>query len=573
MYANDKIYVGLAGEKPIVLLPDMANRHGLIAGATGTGKTITLKVLAEAFSDMGTPVFLADVKGDLAGMCKPGVDTEDMQKRIERFGLKDTSFEYQSFPVTFWDLYQKKGLPLRTTISEMGPTLLARLMGLSDLQEDILTIVFQIADNEELPLDDTKDLKATLNHVAENLDSYAQDYGHMAKASINVIIREVAALDSLGCDFFFGRPALDIDDWLMQGEDGKGMIHILDSSSLINQPQLYAIFMLWLLSELFETMPEVGDLEQPKMVFFFDEAHLLFKDAPKALLQKIEQVVKLIRSKGIGVYFITQNPADIPDAVLAQLGNKIQHALHAYTPAEQKGIKAAAASYRPNPAFKTADAIQELGIGEALVSMLQEDGTPSVVERVKILPPESQMGPITDEERAAVIENCQLREKYDTYVDEYTAYEILQEKAEQEEQERLAHEEAVAAEKLAEKERIAAEKQARREQQAYERQLERDRMAAIKAEEKERLAYEKQLERERNAAQKAWEREQLARERDLEADRRRRQKAAERNGSKVGRQLGRDIGGAIGGRYGRRIGGDIGAGIGRGMMGNFGRRY
>ena len=339
MYHNGKIFIAKDGDEPLCLLCDKANRHGLIAGATGTGKTITLKVLAESFSDAGVPVFLADVKGDLAGMSRCGTDSEDMQKRIARFGLAECGFNYHAYPTNYWDIFAETGLPLRTTITEMGPVLLAQLLELTPTQEDILNIVYRIADDEGLLLIDSKDLRSMLAYVAENAKEYSNSYGNINKASLNVIQRGMAALETQGANVFFGEPALNIRDWIRQDNTGKGYINILDSRSLINNPKMYAMFLLWLLSELFEVLPEVGDAEKPKLIFFFDEAHLLFSDAPKALLRKIEQVVKLIRSKGVGVYFITQNPADIPDGVLAQLGNKVQHALHAYPPADMKGLK------------------------------------------------------------------------------------------------------------------------------------------------------------------------------------------------------------------------------------------
>lgn len=426
MIKDGKIWVANtdAGEH-MYLLPKMANRHGLIAGATGSGKTITLKVLAESFSDMGVPVFLADVKGDLAGMLTAGADTPDMQERIKRFGLDSAGFEYRKYPTTLWDVFGKNGIQLRTTITEMGPTLLARILDLNDLQSDILTIVFKIADDNNLALIDTKDLKAMLNYVSENNTDFAAEYGNLSKVSISAIQRAVVALELAGGEIFFGEPALDIRDWFSTGENGRGMIHILDSQSLINNGVLYSMFLLWMMSELFEILPEVGDLDKPKMVFFFDEAHLLFKDTPKALLEKIEQVVKLIRSKGVGIYFVTQNPRDIPDGVLAQLGNKIQHTLHAYTPSDQKALKAAADSFRENPAFKTIDVIEALGTGEAVVSLLQEDGTPSIVEKVAVLPPQSLMGGIDTSTRDSAIKSSLLYSKYANAVDPESAFELL----------------------------------------------------------------------------------------------------------------------------------------------------
>ena len=504
---------------PVFVLPKMANRHGLIAGATGTGKTVTLKVLAESFSDMGVPVFLADVKGDIAGMLETGVDSENMQERIKRFGLSDHGFSYQKYPTTLWDVYGKNGIQIRTSISEMGPLLLGRILDLNETQKDILTIVFKIADENGWFLYDTKDLKAMLNEVAENNKEYAAEYGNIAKQSVGAIQRAVVALEMAGGDQFFGQPDLDIRDWLTPDPSGKGMIHILDSQSLINNGTLYSTFLLWLLSELFETMPEVGDLEKPKMVFFFDEAHLLFKDTPKALLDKIEQVVKLIRSKGIGVYFVTQNPRDIPDGVLAQLGNKVQHALHAYTPADQKAVKAAADSFRENPAFKTADVIEALGTGEAVVSFLQEDGTPSVVEKVFILPPQSKMGGIDAAVREGAIKASNLYSKYAVAVDPDSAYEMLGRKNEQEEKAAAEAKEAEA----------AAKQQAKEE------------AAAAKAE---------------------------AREKEKEANRKKR--AAKSVGTTVagtvGREVGKKVGKQLGGKFGQTLGGNTGAQLFRGIL-------
>ena len=426
MFINEKIWIGNTENGEMVCLePKLANRHGLIAGATGTGKTVTLRVLAESFSDMGVPVFLADVKGDLAGMADAGSDSEDMQKRIEKFGLNNTGFSFRGYPANIWDIFGEKGIPLRSTISEMGPLLLSRLMDLNDLQSDILTIVFRIADEQNLLLTDTKDLKAMLNFVSEHTKEFEADYGKMSPTSLSAIVRAVVALETEGGEKFFSEPALDLADWLATDENGRGRIQILDSSSLINNTKMYSTFLLWLLSELFERLPEVGDPEKPKMVFFFDEAHLLFNDAPKVLLEKIEQLVKLIRSKGVGVYFCTQNPKDIPDGVLAQLGNRIQHALHAYTPADQKAVKAAAQSFRVNPAFDTYDTIQALGTGQAIVSFLQEDGAPGVCEKVFILPPQSRLGATDDTKRAQIVQGCLLYSKYAQATDPDSAYEFL----------------------------------------------------------------------------------------------------------------------------------------------------
>ncbi|MBR4224914.1 MAG: DUF853 family protein, partial [Oscillospiraceae bacterium] len=381
MYHDSKILIGYAGEEPVYIYPSMANRHGLISGATGTGKTVTLRVMAETFSDMGVPVFLADAKGDLAGIGYKGEETESVASRVQKMGLRAKGFEYKGYPVSYWDVYQKGGIPLRTTITEMGPMLLSRILGLNDTQTAIMDVIFKIADDEGLLLIDTKDLKAMLTYAGENSKEYSLKYGNLAKQSMAAIMRSVVSLESKGGDLFFAEPAIDIRDMFATDKDGRGTINVLDCRELMMDPVMYATFMMWLISELFETLPEVGDMDKPKMVFFFDEAHMLFEGAPKAMLDKIAQLVKLIRSKGVGIWFITQIPQDIPDSVLSQLGNKVQHALHAYTPAEQKKMKAAAQAYRANPAFDTYTALGELGVGEALISVLDTDGIPTVVER------------------------------------------------------------------------------------------------------------------------------------------------------------------------------------------------
>ena len=526
MYYEQGIWVASAGDKKLSLLPKMANRHGLIAGATGTGKTITLKVMAESFSDCGVPVFLADVKGDLAGMCKAGQDSEDMQKRIAKFGLADAGFKYEAYPTCFWDIYGKNGIPLRTTISEMGPTLLARLMDLNDTQSDILQVVFKIADDNGLLLLDTKDLRAMLQYVYENSKEYSAQYGNMAKQSLTAIIRAVVALEEAGGDKFFGETALNIRDWFSTGNNGKGTINILDCQSLINSPMMYSTFMLWMMSELFETLPEAGDADKPRMIFFFDEAHLLFDDAPKALLQKIEQVVKLIRSKGVGIYFITQNPSDIPDDVLAQLGNKVQHALHAYTPAEKKRVKAAAESFRENPEFDTMEAISELGIGEALVSFLDEAGRPSVVEKAKILPPKSLMGPISDSDRKKEVEQNVLYMRYEQEIDRESAYELLNK--------RVAEDKA------------AAEKA--KEEAAQQKEEEKQKKLQEKEEEKKKKQQEKEAEKQKKQKTAVVE------------------KAAKSATGTIGREIGNEIGKKLGGSFGKKIGGNLGAVLGRGIL-------
>ena len=423
MFFEDKLWMA-KNENRIFLLPHMANRHGLICGATGTGKTITLKVMAESFSDLGVPVFLADIKGDLAGMCRPGLDTEGMRKRIERFGLE--GFRYTDYPTRFWDIFGEFGHPVRTTISEMGPLLLSRLLGLNETQTGVLNIVFRVADEKQMLLIDMKDLRAMLQYVSDHATEFRTQYGNISAASVGAILRSLLTIEDQGGHLFFGEPDLDVLDWMRTDHTGRGVINILHCVKLFQTPALYSTFLLWMLSELFEILPEEGDVKKPKMVFFFDEAHLLFDEAPKVLLQKIEQVVRLIRSKGVGVYFVTQNPMDVPDSVLAQLGNRIQHALRAYTPAEQKVVKTAANTFRQNPAFSTEEAITQLGTGEALVSFLDEAGRPSVVERAFILPPQSLMGTIGDDVRMQVISQSDLRHKYGQTVDRDSAHEMLE---------------------------------------------------------------------------------------------------------------------------------------------------
>lgn len=460
------------------LYPKMGNRHGLIAGATGTGKTITLKVLAESFSSLGVPVFLADIKGDLSGMCAPGKESEDMSERIARFGIDNWS--YTSFPTRFFDIFGKNGHPIRTTVSEMGPILLSRLLGLTAVQEGVLNIVFRVADDNGLLLIDLKDLKAMLAYVTEHREDYTLTYGNVSPQSAGAIQRSLLALESQGGDLFFGEPALDFTDWITTDESGRGMINILDSTELVQSPLLYATFLLWMLTELFEKLPEVGDADKPKLVFFFDEAHLLFRDMPKTLNQKIEQVVKLIRSKGIGVYFISQSPSDIPDEVLAQLGNRIQHALRAYTPAEQKAVRTAAQTFRQNPAFDTEEAIMELGVGEALVSFLDEKGIPTMVERTFILPPQSLMGPVDALTRNSVITRSPLDEKYGFPVDNRSAYEVLTDQNEAE----AAAEQQAKEEALKAKEEAAAAKQKAKEEAFLKKQKEKEEAAKQKKKEK-----------------------------------------------------------------------------------------
>lgn len=416
------IFIG-KGESPVELALPLANRHGLIAGATGTGKTVTLQILAEGLSAAGVPVFAADVKGDLSGIALAGTEKSFLLERAQKIGLDPYVFE--PHPVIFWDVFGKHGHPIRSTVSEMGPLLLARLLDLNDVQEGVLNIAFRVADEEGLLLLDLKDLRAILQFLAEHSDEVGARYGNVSPTSVGAIQRGLLVLENQGGDAFFGEPALDLADFMKTDAQGRGAINILAADALMSNPRVYATFLLWMMSELFEALPEVGDLEKPKLVFFFDEAHLLFNDAPKALLEKVTQVVRLIRSKGVGVYFITQNPQDVPEIVLSQLGNRIQHALRAYTPKEQKAVRVAAESFRANPAFRTEEAITELGTGEALVSTLQKGGVPSMVERTLIRPPSGRMGPVSTEERAAILRASPLAGKYETVLDRESAYEVL----------------------------------------------------------------------------------------------------------------------------------------------------
>ncbi|MGN0166453.1 MAG: helicase HerA-like domain-containing protein [Acetatifactor sp.] len=502
MYKDGKIYIGLADGQKVCMELNMCNRHGLIAGASGTGKTITMKAMAESFSDAGVPVFLCDIKGDVSGLASPGVPSESMEKRIDKFGIRK-EFSYKAYPTCFWDIYQEKGHPVRATVSDMGPELLSRILGLTPAQEGVLNIVFRIADDKGLILVDLKDLKAVLNYVSENRKDYLTTYGNVTPQSIGGVIRALIPLESQGGDLFFGEPALDIFDWMRTDSEGKGMINILHSVKLAQNPTLYASFLLWMMAELFERLPEAGDLEKPKLVFFFDEAHMLFSDAPRVLVQKIEQVVKLIRSKGVGIYFVTQSPSDIPDGVLAQLSNRVQHALRAYTPAEQKAVRVAAQSFRANPAFKTEDVIMELGVGHALTSFLDENGVPGVVQQTAIICPQSFMGPVDEGVRSRLMASDGM-DKYNQYVDNWTAYEVLTDMAE------------------------AAEKEAALE--AERQQLAKEREEFEKQKEKEAFLAQKQKEKEAEAARKKKEKEQ-------EAAEKKREKAAERRKAQIERTL------------------------------------
>lgn len=433
-------------EKEICIVPKMANRHGLIAGATGTGKTVSLQVMAETFSSMGVPVFVTDIKGDLSGISKIGVDNPKIAERVKQLGLG--SYSHQQFPVCFWDVYGEEGHPLRTTVSEMGPLLLSRLLNLNDIQSGVLSLVFKIADSNGLLLLDMKDLRKMVEFVGANRDKFNDEFGNISPASIGAIQRGLVVLEEEGADKFFGEPALDILDFIQTDSRGKGIINILTADKLMMSPRTYSTFLLWLLSELFEELPEAGDLDKPKLVFFFDEAHLLFNEAPKVLLEKIEQVVRLVRSKGVGIYFITQNPLDVPETVLGQLGNRIQHALRAFTPRDQKAVKAAAETFRTNPKLDVEKEITELGVGEALVSFLDEKGVPSIVERAMILPPQAQIGPITPDERSQLIKGSLVYGAYDKLVDRESAFEILQKKLESQ----RSNEEALAEQKRIEEE-------------------------------------------------------------------------------------------------------------------------
>ncbi|WP_126401380.1 helicase HerA-like domain-containing protein [Blastochloris tepida] len=431
---EDRIFIGRSvpakGDKAAdqYLTLKFGNRHGLVTGATGTGKTVSLQVLAEGFSRAGTAVFAADIKGDLSGIAAQGEPKDFLVERAKAVGL-DGGWQPDEFPVTFWDLFGEQGHPIRATISEVGPLLLARLMDLNDTQEGVLNIAFRVADDDGLLLLDLKDLRALLGHIAERAGELTTEYGNVTKQSIGAIQRQLLVLENQGGAKFFGEPALSIKDLIRKDRDGRGMINLLAADRLMNSPRLYATFLLWLLSELFEELPEVGDPDTPKLVFFFDEAHLLFDDAPKALLDKIEQVVRLIRSKGVGVYFVTQNPLDVPESVLAQLGNRVQHALRAFTPRDQKAVRTAAETFRPNPKLDTAQVIMEMGKGEALVSMLEGNGVPGIVQRTLIRPPAGRIGPITAQERAAILGRSLLRGKYDTAIDSESAYEVLKGRA------------------------------------------------------------------------------------------------------------------------------------------------
>ena len=497
MYLTDEGKIWLAtGDKRVYLLPSMANRHGLIAGATGTGKTVTLKVIAESFSDMGVPVFLADIKGDLTGMCEPGEENKHIRRSIDTMGIEN--FDYTSYPVRFFDVYARKGHPVRTTISDLGPELLSRLLSLNDTQSGVLRIVFRIADDRGWELIDLKDLRSMIQHVGDNSAEYKLTYGNVTPQSLGSIQRALLALEDEGGDVFFGEPALDIADWFDWDENGRGIMNILECAELFQHPLLYSTFLLWMLSELYELLPEAGDLDKPKIAFFFDEAHLLFRDAPRALLDKVEQVVRLIRSKGVSVWFITQDPSDVPESVLGQIGNRVQHALRAYTPNDQKALRYAARSFRVNPAFDTETVLQELATGEALVSVLDEKGVPGMVERAGILPPRSSMNAAALGAIDAVIAASPLEDKYGLIIDRESAYEIINEERETAAREAEQAAAEAAAAKEAEAQAKAEAKQAELQAKAEAREAERK----AREEERARIAAEKEAAKKKAAATK-----------------------------------------------------------------------
>ena len=530
MQVTDSIFIGGGGDgysTPQNLLLGLANRHGLVAGATGTGKTVTLQILAEGFSAAGVPVVMSDIKGDLSGIAKAGSAEHKLHQpfldRCAKIGLTD--FSYTSFPVTFWDLFGEQGHPVRTTISEMGPLLLARLLELSEAQEGILNIAFRMADEEGLPLLDLKDLQAILVWVGENATALSLRYGNVSVASVGTIQRRLLVLENQGAASFFGEPALDLSDLMRTAPDGRGVVNVLAADKLMQSPRLYATFLLWLLSELFEELPEVGDPAKPKLVFFFDEAHLLFDDAPKALVDKVEQVARLIRSKGVGVYFITQNPADVPKNILGQLGNRVQHALRAFTAKDQKALRQASETYRPNPRFETEAAIREVGVGEAVTSMLEKKGNPGIVERTLIRPPSSWLGPITGAERAALMAASPVAGKYERVFDRHSAFEMLREKAER-----------------------AAEEAARAEEEMQRRDEEEARRIE---EEKWQKEEDKRREKERRDAEREYDR---ARRYDLTPRRSTTtRRTASREPDSLGEALGKAVLKELGGTTGKRI--------------------
>ena len=544
MYLNDNLYIAHCDEGPINLVGKMCNRHGLIAGATGTGKTVSLQVMAETFSQVGVPCFMADMKGDLSGISQPGKTSSFIEKRKDEFGVPDP--EYKGCPVRFYDVFGEQGFPMRTTISAMGPQLLSRLMGLSDVQSGVLNIVFRIADDKKLLLIDLKDLRLMLDFVGQNAGLFTTVYGNMSPASIGAIQRAVLEIESEGGDKFFGEPAFDVND-LLDTENGLGVMSVLAADKLMLNPKLYSTFLLWLMTELYATLPEVGDLELPKLVFFFDEAHMLFDGTSKAMVDKLEQVIRLIRSKGVGIYFITQSPSDIPDSILGQLGNRIQHALRAYTPKDQKAVRVAAQTFRANPNFSTEEAIMELGTGEALVSVLDEKGAPTMVQRAKILFPLSQIGAITEGQRIDIQNAAPARIKgYANYFDRESAYEILIAQKEQED--------AEAAAMLRRQEE---------EKQLKEQEKENERLRKEQEKEEERLRRENEREAERIRREQEKEAERLRKEREKEAERLRKEeerkaKEKEKSSSMWKRTIFGTLVGAVLGSVGRQVGTSVG---------------
>ncbi len=473
MYDNFKrAFIAISEDGEVCLNPKMANRHGLITGATGTGKTVTLQNLTETFSDMGVPVFIADIKGDFSGIAKMGGNKDSVTKRVEKYGLAEKGFEFKAFPVQFWDVFGEQGHPVRTTITEMGPLLLERLLDLNDTQSAVLSMVFKIADDNNLLLIDLKDLQKMLEFVGNNRAEFTTKYGNISPASIGSIQRSLLRMENEGAAHFFGEPELVVNDFI-QTLQGKGVVNILAADKLMQSPRIYTTFLLWLLSDLYENLPEVGDMDKPKLVFFFDEAHLLFSDMPRNLLDKVEQIVRLIRSKGVGIYFCTQNPADIPEKILGQLGNRVQHALRAYTPNDQKAVRVAAQTFRANPKYDTETAITQLETGEALVSFLDEKGAPQMVERAYILPPQGQIGPITNEERSQLIRRSLIYGVYEKLIDRESAYEILSERQDlfhQEQQKAAQEKEVLAKQREQQKAQLEAERVARAEQRAHKSQ-------------------------------------------------------------------------------------------------------
>ena len=483
MYNDNKILIGKSVNKELYIVPNMANRHGLITGASGSGKTITLKVMAESFSSMGVPVFLADIKGDLAATCMPGEASEKLEERLKKLNIEN--FQYKGFPVVFWDVFEKNGHPLRTPIQNIDIVILSKMLGLNEVQSGVLSIVFRIARENNYEIIDIKDLRLVLQFVADNAKDYTTQYGNVASQSIGTIQRALLKLEDQGGDYLFGEPGININDFMKLNNNGMGNINILDSTELYQKPDLYASFLLWLLSTLNTTLPEVGDMDKPKIVFFFDEAHLLFNEIQPDMLQKVIQIVKLIRSKGVGLYFISQSPSDIPNEILAQLGNKIQHTLRAYTPQEQKVVKAVADSFRTNPEFDTQEAIMGLGTGEALISFLNEKGEPNIVEKATILPPQSMMGALDDSMRLMIINRSEFKGKYDTEIDRESAFEIITKD--------IQEEEARKEQERQEKEKAKLEEQQRKEEEKKQKEEEKE----LKAKEKAKKEAEKEAEKKR----------------------------------------------------------------------------